>query len=120
MGRLKMPIDTKVAKISDVPPGQCKTVSVNGTDVALYNVGGTFYATANACPHRGGSLGEGLLEDRLITCPWHGWQFDVTTGCLVNNPQAKVQTYTVQVNGDDVVIALADKSAEAARQGDVA
>jgi len=98
--------ETKVAKISDVPPGQCKTVSVNGTDLALYNVSGTFYATANACPHRGGSLGEGMLEGQLITCPRHGWQFDVTTGCLANNPQAKVATYPARVDGDDVLVQI--------------
>jgi nitrite reductase (NADH) small subunit len=95
-----------VAKISELPPGQCKTVSVNGTDIALYNVAGKIYATANACPHRGGSLGEGMLEGSQITCPWHGWQFDVTTGCLANNPAAKVQTYPVQVSGDDISVTL--------------
>jgi nitrite reductase (NADH) small subunit len=96
----------KVGTIAELPPGQCKTVSVNGTDLAIYNVAGKIYATANACPHRGGSLGEGLLEGSLITCPRHGWQFDVVTGCLATNPQATVQTYPVQVSGDDIAVQI--------------
>jgi len=94
----------KVSKVSELPPGQAKTVSVNGTSVALYNVDGKIYATTNTCAHRGGPLGEGLLEGKLITCPWHGWQFDVTNGCLANNPAAKVQTYPTKIVDDDIFI----------------
>jgi len=96
----------KAAKTADLAPGTCKTVQVNGTDVALYNVDGVIHATANSCPHRGGALGEGMLEGRLITCPWHGWQFDVTSGCLATNPLAKVPTYAAKVDGDDILVQL--------------
>ncbi len=61
----------KVATLSDLPPGTAKAVEVGGNSFALYNVGGTVYATTNTCPHRGGPLGEGELNESVITCPWH-------------------------------------------------
>lgn len=48
--------------------------------VALVHVDGTFYALDGVCPHQGGPLGQGELCDHLVTCPWHGWQFDVRSG----------------------------------------
>jgi len=78
----------------------------NGRPVAVYNVDGTFYATDNTCIHRGGPLGEGTLTGELITCPWHGWRFDVKTGCLAVDENTKVATFEVTVEGDDVYVTL--------------
>ena len=96
----------RVAAVSDVSPGDCLTADVDGTVVAIYNVGGKFYATSNTCLHRGGPLGEGELEDGIVTCPWHGWQYDVTNGDCQMNPNLKVATYPVEVEGDDVKVAV--------------
>jgi nitrite reductase/ring-hydroxylating ferredoxin subunit len=96
---------TAVAKVAEVPPGTAKVVLVAGRPVALFNVGGTFYATDGVCLHRGGPIGEGLLEGTRVTCPWHGWEYDVRTGQNVGNPAAKLRTFSVTVEGDDVMIA---------------
>ena len=61
----------KVATLRELPPGSAKAVEIGGKAVALYNVDGTVFATANTCAHRGGPLGEGELEGGVITCPWH-------------------------------------------------
>ena len=69
-----------VAKIEELPPGTCKSVEAQGILIALCNVGGTVYALDNTCPHAGGPIGEGTIIGDVITCPWHGWRFNVRTG----------------------------------------
>lgn len=76
--------------------------------VALFRVGERFYALSNTCPHRGGSLGEGELEGFVVTCPWHGWQFDCRTGQAVENSAIQVKSYPVHVEGDDIYIEWPD------------
>lgn len=95
-----------VARTTELLPGQCKVVEAAGRQIALYNVGGTFYATDNTCKHRGGPLGEGELEGNIVTCPWHGWQWDVTTGRSEFNPATAVACYETRVEGDEVKIAV--------------
>lgn len=97
----------KVAKASAVPVNSGTVVQVNGTDVALFNLGGTFYAINNTCLHRGGPLGEGACEGDIVVCPWHGWEFEIKTGRCVTNPSAQVAAYQVKVEGDDVFVAAA-------------
>jgi nitrite reductase/ring-hydroxylating ferredoxin subunit len=94
-----------VARVEDVKPGQAKVVVVAGRLVAIYNVNGTFYATDNTCLHRAGPLGEGFLDGAVITCPMHGWQYDVRTGQSFMNPAAKLRTYQVVVEGEAVKVA---------------
>lgn|SRR3989338_4975125 len=101
-----MPNFIKVASISDLKPGENKVVSVNGTEVGLFNVDGNFSAISNTCPHKGGPLGEGLLEGEVVTCPWHGWRFNVKTGVSPVVPTAKVPCYQVKVEGNDVFVAV--------------
>jgi nitrite reductase (NADH) small subunit len=96
----------KVASISELEVGSCKTVEVNGKVIALFNVGGKVYALDNTCLHQGGPLGEGLLEGEVVTCPWHFWEFDVRTGEKVGDPSLRVATYPVQVAGDDIKVAV--------------
>ena len=94
----------KAAKLSEIPAGTIKEVQVGGQPIALANVGGVFYAINNTCLHRGGPLGEGQLEGKVVTCPWHGWQFDVTNGKAVQNPAAGVDCYPTEVRGEDVFV----------------
>jgi nitrite reductase/ring-hydroxylating ferredoxin subunit len=96
----------KVAQVSDLQPGTGKVVEVKDKVIALFNVEGTFYAIDNTCLHRGGPLGEGELEDCVVTCPWHGWQFNVKTGVSETNPSAKVKIYEVKTDGSTVMIAV--------------
>ena len=96
----------KVANTGDLKPGENKVVNVNGTEVALFNVDGEFFATTNTCSHKGGPLGEGFLESDVVTCPWHGWRFNVKTGVSPVVPTAKVPTYKVKIEGGEVLVAL--------------
>lgn len=96
----------KVAKTSDLTPGNAMRVEANGQEVALYNVDGKYYATSNICPHQGGPLGEGMLEGATIVCPWHAWVFDVTTGTSPVNPRAKIPCFPVKVEGSDVFVSV--------------
>jgi nitrite reductase/ring-hydroxylating ferredoxin subunit len=96
----------KVARISELGVGACKSVEVNGKVIALFNLGGEVYALDNTCLHEGGPLGEGTLEGEVVTCPWHFWEFNVRTGEKVGEPSLKVVTYPVQIEGDDIKVAV--------------
>jgi nitrite reductase/ring-hydroxylating ferredoxin subunit len=97
---------TKVADVGELADGQARVVDVAGRTLALFNVGGVFYALDNACAHRGGPLGEGDLEGRLVVCPWHAWRWDVTTGRNANNPAVTMTCYPVRVEPDGVFVEL--------------
>lgn len=88
-------------RVADVPPGRMKLLSLNGTDVTVYNVQGVFYATDDACTHADGPLHEGELRDNIVVCPWHDSCFDVTNGAVTCPPAtAPLQTYKVLVEGE--------------------
>ena len=93
-----------VADVDAVPPGTARVVEVGGRSIALCNVEGTFYAIDNLCPHRGGPLGEGDLDGRVLTCPWHAWRWDVSSGANVNNPALRVACFPVAVDGQGIFI----------------
>lgn len=99
--------EVKVAQVSKVAAGTGTVVSAEGKAIAVFNVGGTFYAIANACTHMGGPLGQGALEGTTVTCPWHGSQFNVTSGQLIKGPaRTPVASYPTRVQGDDVLVTL--------------
>ena len=101
-----MPTATKVATKSEIPPGTGKVVEVNGKTIAVFNYEGTFYAIDNTCKHRGGPLGEGSLAGTTVTCPWHGWEYDVSTGECQMDSSIKVQKFDVRVEGDDILVSV--------------
>jgi len=92
------------AKAADVPAGTIREFQVGGKAIALANVGGQFHAISNTCLHRGGPLGDGVLEGSVVTCPWHGWQYDVVTGKVGQNPSVGVEVYPIEVRGDEVFV----------------
>jgi nitrite reductase (NADH) small subunit len=92
--------------VADLPPGRAVEVTVAGQSIALFNVNGTFHALANRCPHRGGPLGQGFVDGSRVSCPWHNWTFDVTTGENVASPDLKVARYEVQVEDGQVCVKL--------------
>jgi nitrite reductase/ring-hydroxylating ferredoxin subunit len=94
----------RVARVSDIPPGSAKVVVVRGHPVALFHVEGAFYAVSNVCLHRGGPIGEGTLDGPVVTCPMHGWEYDVRTGKNVANPLARLATYPVRLEGEDIYV----------------
>ncbi len=94
----------RAAKTTDIAPGTIHEVQVDGKTVALAHVGDKFHAISNTCLHRGGPLGQGVMDGNIVTCPWHGWQFDVTTGHVSQNPTVGVACYPVEVRGDEVFV----------------
>ena len=94
-----------VAKASELGTGQAKVVEVKGQAIAVFNVGGNFYAIEDTCPHVGGPLSEGEFQGTTVTCPWHGAQFDVTTGKVLAPPADEaVKSYPVHVEGDEIQV----------------
>jgi nitrite reductase/ring-hydroxylating ferredoxin subunit len=74
--------------------------------VALFNVGGRIFATSNICLHRGGPLGQGMLTDHEVMCPWHAWTWDVRTGENTANPTLRMETYEVKVEDGAVLVSV--------------
>ena len=96
----------KAPTTGERPPGSCKTVELSGSRIALFNVAGKFYAMDDTCAHLWGPWGEGSLDGTIVTCPWHGWQYDVSAGAYQTNSSHQLTCYEVRVDGDDVTIAL--------------
>lgn len=96
----------RIAAVTDVPEGTGKELIAGGRVVALYHVGGAFFALDGVCPHAGGPLGEGSLDGCVVTCPWHGWQFDVTTGRHCLNENLVHTQFETRVEGDDVFVEI--------------
>ena len=94
----------KAIRADELAPGQSMSVMVNGRNVALFNIDGTFHALENKCAHRAGPLAEGSLSGQVVFCPWHDWQFDVTSGECVNAPGVSVQSFSVSVTDGDVLV----------------
>lgn len=95
----------KVAQVGEIAPGSGKVASAGGKAIAVFNIGGVFYAIDNTCTHRGGPLGEGQVQGNVVTCPWHGSQFDVITGQLVKGPATRpVSAYPTRVQDNDVLV----------------
>lgn len=92
--------------VASLPPGQAAEVTVGGHSIALFNVGGSFHALAGRCPHRGGPLGQGFVDGPQVSCPWHNWTFDVTTGENVASADLKVPRYDVRVQDGQVFVKL--------------
>lgn len=102
----------KAATLKDLPPGSAKAVEVGGKAVALYNLDGTVFATTNTCPHRGGPLGEGELDGEVVTCPWHGFQYEVKTGKCLTNPMLAIACHAVRLEGDSILVQVEPGSPE--------
>ncbi len=98
----------RVASLTEVPPGTGRQVQVSGRALAIYNLDGIMHAIDGTCTHRGGPLGEGALAGNVVTCPWHGARFDVTTGAVLGPPAPQgVISHRVTVEGDSIFVELA-------------
>lgn len=98
----------RIATVAEIPVGKSREFVAGGRMVAVFNVDGSLYAMDGVCPHAGGPLGEGTLTRSVVTCPWHGWQFDVTTGRHCLNARITHPTFPVSVVGDEVFVELPD------------
>ena len=91
-----------VARVDDIEPGTLACVRIGERDLALARVGDEFYATQGHCLHLEGPLCEGRLEGHVLSCPWHGWQYDVRTGKNEFDLAIQLRTYDVQVENGEV------------------
>ena len=97
----------KIGTVADLPEdGHAKEFTVDGKVICVARVEGALSAMDNVCPHRGGPLGQGVVMDGKIICPWHGWQYDPKTGEAGHNPGVKVAVYSLKVEGDDVLVEI--------------
>lgn len=103
-----------VARVADIAPGTSRLVHAGGREIALFNVGGTFHALANTCPHEAGPLCRGTIvglslsdmpgtyrlerAGEFVRCPWHGWEFDIKTGQSYCDPASvRARSYDAKV-----------------------
>ena len=93
-----------IAKTSEIEPGQNIVVKFNGENIAIFNTGKEFYAINNTCPHQGGPLNEGTPAGEVVTCPWHGWQYNLKSGCPITTPN--LRTYPLRLDEDTLQIAI--------------
>lgn len=111
-----------VGRVDEIPPGGRKILRVAGREVGIFNVDGKFYALKNVCPHQaarvclGRVVGTTLpsnvyefhygLEGRILRCPWHSWEYDITTGQSIFDPNVRVVSYAVEIARDEIVITI--------------
>jgi len=95
-----------VAKVDEIDPGTLACVRVGEEELALAQIDGEFYAVQGHCLHLQGPLCEGRLDGHVLSCPWHGWQYDVRTGENEFDRAIKLETYDVQVEDGEVRVAL--------------
>jgi nitrite reductase (NADH) small subunit len=113
-----------VGTIDDFPPGSHRVVQVGRIEIGVFNIAGAFHALPNVCPHQFGPLCEGTVDGttacsaatnwqfawvrqgEIITCPWHGIEFDITTGKSLSSPRLRVRTYPVAVEDGQVKVTV--------------
>jgi len=96
-----------IAKTTDIPSGEARAFDVAGRRIAVFNSDGDFRAIDDTCPHQGGPLSEGMVEDGCVTCPWHGAMFDLGTGKEQTAISGEdVRCYTVVISGDDLSVEI--------------
>jgi nitrite reductase (NADH) small subunit len=95
-----------VASVEECPPGTALERVAGDRIVALFNVDGQMYALDGICPHQGGPLGKGTLCGEVLSCPWHGWQFNVTNGQHQLNPRISQPRFSVRVDDGKILVNL--------------
>jgi nitrite reductase (NADH) small subunit len=97
----------KVGALKLLPPGAATHLEMDdGSAVAVCNVAGTLYAIDGICPHSGGPLGHGALDGPILTCPFHGWEFDCRTGTMPGDDLKLQATYSVKVEDGEIFVEL--------------
>ena len=102
----------RVANKSEIPLGKLKRVQLDGKEVLIANVNGSFYAINDRCTHQGGDLSQGKLEGNIVECPRHHSKFDVTTGQVVSGPKmplfhpkiSEEKIYQVKIENEDIIV----------------
>jgi nitrite reductase (NADH) small subunit/3-phenylpropionate/trans-cinnamate dioxygenase ferredoxin subunit len=95
-----------VCRVGELIEGQCRVIAAGNKLIAVFNQGGNYYAIDDVCPHMGASLGDGYVEDGVVTCPWHAWRFRLADGAWADNPRLKIGSYSVRVVGDEIQVQI--------------
>jgi nitrite reductase/ring-hydroxylating ferredoxin subunit len=98
--------DFAVAKTDEIPDGERKIVQVEGLSIGVFHHKGNWYAVRNHCLHRGGPVAAGKLDDDTLICPWHGFAYNVTNGCLLMDTNVKLETYPVTIMEGEVHLTI--------------
>lgn len=96
-----------VAKLNEIPNLGKKQVAVNGVEIVLVNLKGQIYAVENECPHQGAPMNGAVVKDTYISCPRHGYRFELKDGSCKEHPELRLQTWPVRIEGDEVLVDLA-------------
>jgi nitrite reductase/ring-hydroxylating ferredoxin subunit len=95
----------RLALAHHLPLGQTACADVDGHAIAIFHTGAGLYAVDNDCLHMGGPLCEGAVDGTVVTCPWHGWRYDLTTGARVDRRGSSIDVHAVQVDGGWILVA---------------
>ncbi len=114
-----------IGPATELPPGTHRVVKIRGVEIGVFNVNGTYHALPSVCPHQFGPLCEGTVngttrcnastdwkfawvrDGEIVTCPWHGWEYDIATGQNLARPKVRIRTYPVVVDdAGQVVVTL--------------
>jgi nitrite reductase (NADH) small subunit len=102
-----MPTFTKLTVQSELPPAdEAKEFPCGDKTICVANVNGIYSAMDNVCLHRGGPLGQGMIEGGKVVCPWHGWAWDAKTGAAEQDAKMKVAVYPLRVDNGDVLVEI--------------
>jgi nitrite reductase/ring-hydroxylating ferredoxin subunit len=101
-----MPRFVKVANLDSLGPSGAVEVECDGRILALFRKGDEVIALDGICPHQGGPLASGEVRHSTLTCPWHGWQFDLNTGRCLTAPSQIQPRYPVRLDGSDIFVEL--------------
>ena len=91
-------------KVDSIVEGQPKIIIHKRLEIAIFQVGIEYFALRNFCPHRGGPIGEGIVSGNLVTCPYHDWTFEISTGECTLNPAARVQSFATRMAGEEIEV----------------
>jgi nitrite reductase/ring-hydroxylating ferredoxin subunit len=95
-----------VARTDEIPDGERKLLRVEGISIGIFHLDGQFYALRNSCLHRGGPVCAGPLIGKMLECPWHGFQYNVTNGELIVDPKSKLDTFAVHIENEQVILEI--------------
>ena len=102
-----MPQWYRLCSTKDLPAeGEVREIPLGENLFCAAMADGQLTVTDNECPHRGGPLGQGVMEQGHVICPWHAWAFDLRTGCALHNPRVCIRIYPTRIEGEDVWIEL--------------
>ena len=98
----------KVCLVNELSSGQAKSLQIDGKEIGIFNIGGKYYAIDNICMHAGGPLNDGFIDEEkcMVTCPWHGWGYDLASGKCVTHPRQDVfaKTCTVKIIENEIFV----------------